>query len=152
MVSKVNYRKIYEDHHGPIPDGYQIHHIDCNHNNNDPSNLMAVTPEEHARLHIEAGTMYRGADPTTWISGSSEAGKLGGKALWKDVPSETRSKIMKDRGKHSPRYTGKKTSDEKKIKLRDAMLNKPMWECKCGKVMRHLEGNIKQHKNSCEAW
>lgn len=50
------YRKIYENHHGPIPkeaDGrkYDIHHIDGNHYNNDPTNLIAVTVAEHYAIH-----------------------------------------------------------------------------------------------------
>jgi hypothetical protein len=143
---------VYEKHYGPIPEGYQIHHIDGNHENDDPKNLMAVTPEEHARLHIESGTMYRGADPTTWISGASEAGKLGGKKLWESIPVEDRSKIMKERGKNSSRFAGKKTSVEKKAILKQKMLEKPLWTCTCGKVMRLLQGNIKQHKTKCKAW
>lgn len=52
----VNYRKIYEQHYGPIPydqDGrrYEIHHKDGNHNHNDPSNLQAVTIQEHYDIH-----------------------------------------------------------------------------------------------------
>jgi hypothetical protein len=51
-----NYRKIYENHIGPIPyDGngrtYEIHHIDGNHGNNDPTNLIAVTLQEHYDIH-----------------------------------------------------------------------------------------------------
>ena len=50
------YRKIYQNHYGPIPkedDGrtYEIHHIDGNHYNNDPSNLKAVTIKEHYDIH-----------------------------------------------------------------------------------------------------
>ena len=146
------YRKVYEKHYGPIPDGYHIHHIDGNHENDDPTNLMAVTPEEHARLHIEAGTMYRGADPTTWISGAVAAGKIGGKKLWENVDGEERKRIMKERGRNSTRFAGKKTSEEKKELLRARMLEKPMWSCECGKIMRYLQGNIKQHKQKCKAW
>ena len=52
----VNYRKIYEQHYGPIPydqDGrrYEIHHKDGNNNHNDPSNLQAVTIQEHYDIH-----------------------------------------------------------------------------------------------------
>lgn len=52
----VNYRKIYEQYYGLIPydqDGrrYEIHHIDGNHNHNDPSNLKAVTIQEHYDIH-----------------------------------------------------------------------------------------------------
>jgi hypothetical protein len=51
-----NYRKLYEQHHGPIPKdknnrSYEIHHIDGNHNNNDIGNLQLVTIEEHYALH-----------------------------------------------------------------------------------------------------
>lgn len=54
------YRKIYENHHGPIPkdeDGrtYEIHHIDGNHNNNHPDNLIGVTIQEHYDIHNAQG-------------------------------------------------------------------------------------------------
>ena len=50
------YRKIYENHYGPIPKeasgrSYEIHHIDGDHNNNDPANLKAVTLQEHYDTH-----------------------------------------------------------------------------------------------------
>jgi hypothetical protein len=50
------FRKIYEDYFGPIPkdsDGrsYDIHHIDGDHSNNHPSNLKAVTIQEHYDIH-----------------------------------------------------------------------------------------------------
>lgn len=55
-----NYRKIYENHHGPIPKedngrSYEIHHKDNNHNNNDPANLVAVTIQEHYDIHYTQG-------------------------------------------------------------------------------------------------
>jgi hypothetical protein len=55
-----NYRKIYENHIGLISkdsDGrtYEIHHIDGNHSNNDPSNLKAVTIQEHYDIHYAQG-------------------------------------------------------------------------------------------------
>jgi len=50
------YRKIYEKYNGPIPKepngrSYEIHHIDGNHQNNDPANLIAITLQEHYDLH-----------------------------------------------------------------------------------------------------
>lgn len=60
MPTYVNYRKIYEDNFGPIPTdelgrSYHIHHIDGNHDNNDPSNLMAVSMQEHYNIHYQQG-------------------------------------------------------------------------------------------------
>jgi hypothetical protein len=51
-----NYRKIYENHIGIIPREatgrtYEIHHIDGNHSNNDPTNLTAITLQEHYDIH-----------------------------------------------------------------------------------------------------
>lgn len=34
-----------------IPDGYEIHHLDGNHENNSPENLICVTIEEHLHIH-----------------------------------------------------------------------------------------------------
>ena len=55
-----NYRKIYKKHYGPIPcdsygRSYEIHHIDGNHNNNDPKNLIAITLQEHYDIHYAQG-------------------------------------------------------------------------------------------------
>lgn len=58
MSSK--YRRIYEKHFGSIPvdeNGrtYDIHHIDGNRHNNDPSNLKAVSILEHYQIHLDQG-------------------------------------------------------------------------------------------------
>lgn len=57
--SKV-YRKIYESHFGGIPKdeygrSYEIHHIDGDFNNNNPSNLIAVSIQEHYDIHYAQG-------------------------------------------------------------------------------------------------
>jgi hypothetical protein len=57
------YRKIYEEHFGPIPKEengrtYDIHHIDGDHTNNTPSNLRAVTLQEHYDIHYSQGDWY----------------------------------------------------------------------------------------------
>jgi hypothetical protein len=54
------YRKIYEQHFGPIPKDsegrtFEIHHIDGNRLNNCPENLRAVSIEEHFKIHKEQG-------------------------------------------------------------------------------------------------
>ena len=50
------YRKIYEHHYGSIPKenngrSYEIHHIDGNHTNNNPNNIIAVSLKEHYDIH-----------------------------------------------------------------------------------------------------
>ena len=54
------YRKIYENHHGPIPrdnEGrtYEIHHIDGDKQNNHPDNLKCVSIQEHYDIHYSQG-------------------------------------------------------------------------------------------------
>lgn len=57
-----SYRKIYENHKGPIPKdekgrSYEIHHIDGNPENNVISNLIAVSIEEHYNIHKRQGDL-----------------------------------------------------------------------------------------------
>jgi hypothetical protein len=54
------YRKVYISNFGELPkdeDGrsYEIHHIDGNPNNNDISNLIAITIKEHYDIHYTQG-------------------------------------------------------------------------------------------------
>lgn len=51
----MHYRKIYEQHHGSIPDNYDVHHIDGNRSNNSIDNLKAVSIQEHYDIHFEQG-------------------------------------------------------------------------------------------------
>jgi endogenous inhibitor of DNA gyrase (YacG/DUF329 family) len=41
------HRAIWEDAHGPVPEGYEVHHVDHNPLNNDLSNLAAIPQPEH---------------------------------------------------------------------------------------------------------
>lgn len=45
------HRDLWEHHNGPIPDGYDIHHIDHDRTNNELSNLELIDRGEHARRH-----------------------------------------------------------------------------------------------------
>lgn len=58
--TRSDYRKIYEQHYGPIPKDengrtYEIHHIDGDSSNNDPHNLKAVSIQEHYDIHLAQG-------------------------------------------------------------------------------------------------
>ena len=45
------HRVIWERHHGPIPPGWVIHHLDEDKGNNAIENLVAMPKAEHQRLH-----------------------------------------------------------------------------------------------------
>lgn len=47
-----DYRKLFCDYYNvKIPTDWDVHHIDYDHNNNDPSNLVALPKKLHRRLH-----------------------------------------------------------------------------------------------------
>jgi len=59
----LHYRKIYEQHYGPIPKDeegrtYEVHHIDNNRENNSPENLIALSIQEHYDIHYAQGNWY----------------------------------------------------------------------------------------------
>ena len=45
------HRRVWRKHHGPVPVGYFIHHLDGNKQNNDISNLVLIDALTHKRLH-----------------------------------------------------------------------------------------------------
>ena len=105
------HRKIYEDHYGPIPkdsDGrsYEIHHIDGNHNNDDITNLLCVSIQEHYNIHYSQGN-YKAC------------------LIMSDrmkISSEEKSKLAKisNTGKNNPMYgTFWITNDIENKKVRD---------------------------------
>jgi len=54
------HRRLYIKNHGSIPIdengcSYEIHHIDGNHDNNDISNLIAISIKEHYEIHKKQG-------------------------------------------------------------------------------------------------
>lgn len=51
------HRRVYEDAHGAIPPGWDVHHVDHDKANNDPANLISLTKDEHTRLHAAEEVM-----------------------------------------------------------------------------------------------
>jgi hypothetical protein len=63
------HRDVWEFHFGPIPKGFDVHHIDEDKTNNDPSNLALHDRAEHGRRHGFGGNQYTGSlgrRPVKW--------------------------------------------------------------------------------------
>lgn len=91
--SRKDYRKIWIDHHGSIPKdehgkSYDIHHIDGNINNNDISNLLAVSIKEHYQIHYDQGDY----DACSLISYRMTASKDELKLLYKEIGEKLRGR------------------------------------------------------------
>jgi len=50
-MAKETYREVYEKHNGPIPKGKIIHHLNGQHNDDRPDNLIALSRGHHFLLH-----------------------------------------------------------------------------------------------------
>lgn len=45
------HRKVWEDHHGKVPKGYHVHHVNSNRADNNLSNLELLSGHDHLSLH-----------------------------------------------------------------------------------------------------
>lgn len=52
-IDQYLHRQIWREHHGEIPEGYHIHHLDDNPLNNDIENLECIPNGEHQKLHAQ---------------------------------------------------------------------------------------------------
>ena len=71
---KVDYRRIWKEHHGTIPKdefgiNYHIHHIDGDPFNNDISNLQALSAEEHSKVHAHEFVKWASLAHKFWTEG-----------------------------------------------------------------------------------
>lgn len=78
----MDYRKLYADHYGiTLPDGFDIHHIDGDRENNDISNLLLLPSMLHQWYHFFKSTAMQwnpgndlySKDASTVVLGSIEA-------------------------------------------------------------------------------
>jgi hypothetical protein len=122
-----NYRKLYEQHYEcTLLQGIDIHHIDGNHDNNHPSNLKAVTLEEHYSIHKEQKDFYAAyligqrmkIKPEDWSLMAKENGRKSGiqnrdngigLTVWAKNNPELAKKMYSENGKKS----GKKNFENK---------------------------------------
>lgn len=119
-----NYRKIYEQHHGPIPkdkDGrsYEIHHIDGNRDNNDPNNLQCVSIQEHYDIHYSQGD---------WAACLVMAGRMKISPKQKSELSRKAQLALVEKGIHSSsRRTSSDFTPEWRANISAAKKGKPTW-------------------------
>ena len=70
----VNYRKAYEESGQVIPEGWHVHHLCENNRCRNPAHLIAVSPEDHAKIHAaqtycrmnRPGARWRPSDLDGW--------------------------------------------------------------------------------------
>jgi hypothetical protein len=63
----MNYRQIYKDLFGDIPTGYVIHHINNDHYDDKPINLVAIPRKLHCQYH-NAYNRLKEYDPQRMVS------------------------------------------------------------------------------------
>lgn len=84
----MSYRKIWEQHNNcKIPEGCEIHHLDGDHYNNHPSNLLCVSIEEHLEIHKNQedwGAVQAILMRMTNMDGIREAASKSQRKLWED--------------------------------------------------------------------
>lgn len=153
------YRKIYETHFGPIPKDeygrtYEIHHIDGNRNNNDPSNIIALSIKEHYDIHYSQGDygacvmiakrMNLSPDHVSKIQKGIKRPGIGG--VKKGTPNKSKGikrgplKISKEGllRQNLARKRNNKISDKDAEKIRDDFDEKTHIDCpNIGKIMRN---------------
>lgn len=152
-----NYRKIWEEHNQQtIPKGYHIHHIDGNHDNNDPLNLECLSAKDHWEKHYEQGDIV--AINGKFIQGASDAGKKGGSVKGYKISKEGCTNIglaSKKSYENPDRKTlrGRVLSDEriKNITLAVQGENNPMFgkkhSDKSKELMRINRGDVNGENN-----
>lgn len=128
---RINYRKICQEYYGYLDEemkGMDVHHIDGNHSNNLPENLMLISPQEHAAIHTHE-----------FVAWAREGSRLGNAAFKKrlaekgQTPKELEYKNIRierckaglHRTPHSEK--SKKIISEKKKKHLENKSNHPMW-------------------------
>lgn len=153
------YIKIYKQHYGEIPRdsqgrSYDIHHIDGDYTNNDISNLVALSIEEHYKLH---------KTQEDWGAVWALAKRL-------DVSQQEKSKAARNSnlarakaGTHWSQVSSKNgthpfQNPEFQRMMMDKQLSKgthsshQTWTCeKCNKTGKHMVNYSRYHGDNCGA-
>lgn len=153
------YIKIYKQHHGEIPRdsqgrSYDIHHIDGDYTNNDISNLMALSIEEHYLLHKKQedwGAVFALAkrlnvsqQEKSEIATNSNLARARAGTHWSQVAS-------KDGTHHFNNLEWQRKMTAKQI-FNGTHASQQMWTCeKCGKTGKNSVNYSRYHGDNCGA-
>ena len=74
------HRKAYVAAYGPIPEGWVIHHLDGDVENNVPTNLVAMPSREHVSLHQKG--RVKSAQERENIAAAKRGRKRGPRGEW----------------------------------------------------------------------
>ena len=111
-VRMSNYRKIWEEFHNKkIPENYEIHHIDNNHDNNSIENLLLVSIEEHLEIHKSQedwGAVQAILMRMENMQGIKEAASKHQKQLW-ESGNHNFQKLSKEHRSLMAKQNGRKT-------------------------------------------
>lgn len=153
------YIKIYKQHHGEIPRdsqgrSYDIHHIDGDYTNNDISNLMALSIEEHYKLHRAQ---------EDWGAAWSVAKRLKISQQEKSEITRNMNLARAKAGTHWSQVTSKVGTHpfqnlefQRKMTAiqlsRGTHASQQAWACeKCGKTGKNLVNYSRYHGDNCGA-
>lgn len=151
------YRKIYKEYFGDIPKdslgrSYDIHHIDGDYNNNNISNLIAVSIEEHYKIHKEQ---------EDWGAAWAIAKRLNVTAKEKSEITRNMNLARAKSGTHWSTVTSKNgTHPFQNLEFQRKMMDKCLsngthsshqtWTCeKCGKIGKHMVNYRRYHGDNC---
>jgi hypothetical protein len=123
------YQRVWIDFNGcDIPKGYHIHHLDGNRKNNNPENLICVSPKIHYEIHLALWERYgRRKDLAAAVFLKKEIEnpkKLPSPNKGVKMTEESRLKISNSKKGKSSWNKGLKMSEESKINMSNAHIGK----------------------------
>lgn len=151
------YIKIYKQHYGEIPRdsqgrSYDIHHIDGDYTNNDIYNLVALSIEEHYKLHREQ---------KDWGASWSVAKRLKISQQEKSEITRNMNLTRSKAGTHWSQVTSKNgTHPFQNLEIQRKMMDNQLsngthsahqtWICeKCGKTGNNMVNYSRHHGDNC---
>jgi len=163
-----NYRKIYKQHHGPIPKDengrrYDIHHIDGDHTNNLPDNLIAIPIQEHYDIHyaqkdygacfLIAPRLKMSANVLSELASKRNKQQLENGTHVFQSGMQTKNNLIRSQNGTHPFLGGNVQRDMHRKNLENGThFGKMVWTCPhCGKNGRNKSNYTRYHGSNCKS-